>query len=57
MRIYDIIQKKRDREALTDEEIRFAGERFYHGRSRLPDVGASERRSFKLVWTTASRRR
>ena len=39
MRIYDIIEKKRDREALTDEEIRFAVGGFTNG--EIPDYQMS----------------
>jgi pyrimidine-nucleoside phosphorylase len=39
MRIYDIIQKKRDREALTDGEIRFAVDGFTNG--EIPDYQMS----------------
>lgn len=39
MRIYDIIQKKRDREKLTDEEIRFFVDGFTNG--NIPDYQMS----------------
>lgn len=39
MRIYDIIQKKRDKEKLTDEEIRFAVDGFTNG--HIPDYQMS----------------